>query len=215
MFDDIVERYDLLNDLISFGLARSWRRAAARAVAVPAGGRVLDLGCGTGNLGALLPRNAMVVGVDLSYRMLVAARRQTGRHVVPVRASAFGLPFGDRTFDASVSGFLLRNLDDLPVAFGELARVLVPGSSVALLDITEPRSKALRQLFDLYFGAVPPALGALVGKRRAYGYLARSLAQLPAREEVCRMLEAAGFSKCRAKPLSGGVVTLWTATRRP
>jgi demethylmenaquinone methyltransferase/2-methoxy-6-polyprenyl-1,4-benzoquinol methylase len=76
MFDDIVERYDLLNDLISFGLARGWRRAVARAVAVPPGGRVLDLGCGTGKLGALLARSARVAGVDLSHGMLVEARRQ-------------------------------------------------------------------------------------------------------------------------------------------
>jgi demethylmenaquinone methyltransferase/2-methoxy-6-polyprenyl-1,4-benzoquinol methylase len=213
MFDDIVERYDLVNGFLSLGLDRVWRRAAARAVG---GGRpreVLDLGCGTGKLGALLAHSALVTGLDVSHRMLLRARSANGTRLALVQGSAFALPFRDGAFDALVSGFVLRNLNDLPAAFGEVARVVRPGARVALVDITEPRNRALRRLFDGYFGTVPPALGRAVGKRDAYRYLVGSLAQLPPPAEVLSMLKAVGFERCRARPLTGGMVTLFTANR--
>ena len=108
---------------------------------------------------------------------------------------------------------MLRNLFDLPTAFRELARVVEPGGRVALVDITEPRSRPIRRMFDAYFGTVAPALGALVGKRDAYRYLVRSLAQLPPPADVCAMLEGAGFDEALATPLTAGMVTLFTAMR--
>lgn len=132
-----------------------------------------------------------------------------------VRGSALRLPFRSGAFHGAVSAFLLRNLDDLPGAFEELARVLALGGSAALLDITGPRHPMLRRAFDAYFGAAAPAIGALIGRPEAYRYLVRSLAKLPAPEVVCAMLREAGFSETRARGLTGGVVTLFTATRRP
>jgi demethylmenaquinone methyltransferase/2-methoxy-6-polyprenyl-1,4-benzoquinol methylase len=213
MFDDIVDRYDLLNGFLSLGMDGWWRRTTARRVRVAPGDRVLDLGCGTGELGALLAGPARVVGVDVSGGMLRYAHRRFGTSLALVQGSAFGLPFADGSFRAAVSGFVLRNLDDLPAAFAELSRVVGPGGTVALVDATEPRSPAFRRLFDAYFGTVAPALGALVGKRDAYRYLARSLVQIPPPEEVCRLLGEAGFERASAKPLTGGAVTLFTAVR--
>jgi demethylmenaquinone methyltransferase/2-methoxy-6-polyprenyl-1,4-benzoquinol methylase len=213
MFDGLVERYDLLNGLLSLGQDRAWRRATARAAQVAPGERVLDLGCGTGDLGRLLIPWAKVVGADLSHRMLLAAKRKTNSVLHLVEASAFRLPFPAETFDAILSGFVLRNLEDLPKAFEEMARVVRRGRRIALVDITEPRHPLLRRLFGAYFGTVAPALGWAVGKRDAYRYLVQSLAQLPPAEDVCSMLARAGFRASVARPLSGGMVTLFTAHR--
>jgi len=213
MFDGIARRYDLLNDLLSFGLDRWWRRAAAKAVLAGPGDLVLDLGCGTGKLGALLTRGATVVGVDLSHAML-----RVGRALPPplllVQGSAFRLPFADARFDAAVSGFLLRNLNDLGAGFAELARAVRAGGTVALVDITEPPGPLLHRLFDVYFRIAAPALGGAVGRRDAYSYLVRSLAHLPPPREVSAMLAGAGFGGCQARPLSGGIATLFTGTRQ-
>ena len=219
MFDAIVDRYDLLNDLLSFGLDRWWRRAAARSVPSRPGpgGRVLDLGCGTGKLGALLADRLRVVGIDVNHAMLSAGRREVRRRggtTMSVQGSAFHLPFRDGTFDSAASAFVLRNLDDLPGAFSELHRVLVPGATIALVDITEPPGRLVRAAFDAYLSTAAPALGALVGRREPYRYLVRSLRHLPEAPALCRQLGEAGFIDCRARRLTGGTATLFTATKR-
>jgi demethylmenaquinone methyltransferase/2-methoxy-6-polyprenyl-1,4-benzoquinol methylase len=213
MFDSVARRYDVVNALLSFGLDRRWRRAAARSMAIRPGDIVLDLGCGTGELGRLFAGRCRVVGLDLSLEMLKVARQRirTGPFV---QASAFRLPFRAAGFSAAVSAFLLRNLNDLQAAFGELARVLAPEGRVALLDITEPQSAPLRQLFDAYFSRAAPTLGALAGNAHAYRYLAGSLVQLPPAKEVLDLLGDAGFDRAAARPMTGGVVTLFTAVRR-
>jgi demethylmenaquinone methyltransferase/2-methoxy-6-polyprenyl-1,4-benzoquinol methylase len=213
MFDGVADRYDLVNDVLSFGMARLWRRAALGAVRAQHGDRILDLGCGTGMLGARLSRRCSVVGVDVSHAMLVRALR-SAKGVALVQGSAFRLPFREASFDSAVSGFVLRNLDDLAAAFVELARVLKAGAKVSLVDITEPRHPAVRKAFDAYFGRAAPAIGSLIGRRDAYRYLVGSLAHLPAPGAICRMLEDAGFERCDARPLTGGIATLFTGTRR-
>jgi demethylmenaquinone methyltransferase/2-methoxy-6-polyprenyl-1,4-benzoquinol methylase len=213
MFDAVVVRYDLVNALLSLGLDRWWRRRTVRAIASPPGARVLDLGCGTGKLAELLAEEARVVGLDLSQHMLVTANERLGERIAFVRGSMFALPFADGVFQGATSAFVLRNLSDLPGAFAELARVTEQGASLALVDITGPRRAWLRRPFDVYFDTVAPLLGRLVGQAEAYRYLARSLAQLPAPEVICQMLEGAGFVRVEAHPLSGGMVTVWTATR--
>jgi demethylmenaquinone methyltransferase/2-methoxy-6-polyprenyl-1,4-benzoquinol methylase len=213
MFDVVAPRYDLFNDILSVGLDRWWRRQAVRALGSPPGARVLDLGCGTGKLGALLASRCHVVGVDVSAEMLRLARRTHGRRLRYVQGSAFRLPFGSGSFDAGVSGFVLRNLEDLPPAFGELSRVLRPGAPIAVIDITEPSHPLFSRLFHAYFRTAAPALGALAGKAGAYRYLVGSLGQIPPPEDVIDMLSAAGFTRADARPLNGGMVTLFTAVR--
>ncbi|HEX6513442.1 MAG TPA: ubiquinone/menaquinone biosynthesis methyltransferase, partial [Chloroflexota bacterium] len=225
MFDGLVDRYDLLNRLISLGLDRSWRRRTIAAIQPHPGMHVLDLGCGTGDLLELLvpPSPAAagegrvreagaVVGIDVSQRMLNRAHQRLGRSVLLVRGSAFRLPFPSASFQAAVSGFVLRNLRDLEGALAELARVVAPGGQIALLDATEPRG-VFRPLFDAYFRVAAPALGALAGRRGAYQYLAASLGQIPPPAQMCLLLEAAGFDACAAQPLSLGMVTLFTGRR--
>lgn len=214
MFDDLVGAYDVLNSVLSLGLDRRWRRATAGALAARPGERVLDLGCGTGKLGRAVGPRAVVVGVDLSRRMLERARHFHGRALHLVQGSAVRLPFRAGAFDAAGSAFVLRNVDDLPAALAELARVVRPGGRVALLDITGPSNPVARWLFDRYFRTAAPLLGALVGRAHAYRYLVRSLAHLPPAERVCSMLEDAGFAAARARRLWPGMVTLFSAVRR-
>ncbi|HLQ34942.1 MAG TPA: ubiquinone/menaquinone biosynthesis methyltransferase [Chloroflexota bacterium] len=216
MFDGIVDRYDALNRLISLGLDRFWRQATVRAIQAKPRDRVLDLGCGTGDLSRLVSGQARVAGVDVSWQMLLRARGRLDPSVGLVRGSAFELPFADGSFQGAVSGFVLRNLHDLEAAMAELARVMAPGGRIALLDATEPRG-FLRPAFDAYFRLAAPVFGALAGKRQAYEYLAASLAQIPPPADMCRILAHAGFDGCAAQPLTFGVVTLFTGlrSRRP
>jgi len=212
MFDSVVERYDLVNLLLSLGLDRRWRVRTAEALAAR-GEPVLDFGCGTGRLGELLAGRARVVGLDLSQRMLASARGRLGSRMALVRGSVFALPFGDGVFAEAMSAFVLRNLDDLPRAFSELARVVVPGGGLAVVDISGPRRRLPRKAFDAYFGAAASLLGRLAGEAEAYRYLTRSLAQLPTPEVLCSIIEKCGFGAVEAHPFDGGMVTLWTAMR--
>jgi len=213
MFDAVARRYDLVNRILSFGLDRRWRRAAVRAARPRRGGVVLDVGCGTGGTGRLLAARCTVVGIDLSFEILRRARRGTEvQHLV--QGSAFRLPFADSAFDGAVSAFLLRNLEDLGAAFAELARVTASHATVALVDLTEPTGPVFRRLFDAYFSRAAPALGRLAGNADAYRYLVRSLGRLPGPKEMRRLLGEAGFDDARARPMTGGVVTIFTARRR-
>jgi demethylmenaquinone methyltransferase / 2-methoxy-6-polyprenyl-1,4-benzoquinol methylase len=213
MFDAVAPRYDLLNDVLSLGMNRWWRREVVRRGRFRPGDRVLDLGCGTGKLAALLADRCRVVGVDVSREMLRLARGRTVPIGLLVQCSAFHLPFRDQAFDAAMSGFVLRNLEDLGATFDELARVVRPGGSIALVDLTEPRHRLLRRVFDGYFRTAAPMVGALAGRAAPYRYLVASLAQLPAPEAVAAMLASSGFSDVSVRPLTGGIATLFTATR--
>lgn len=213
MFDEIVNRYDLLNSVMSLGLDRHWRAETAATVALQSNDRVLDLGCGTGRLGSLLSDRSRVVGVDVSLPMLKRAQWAVQPPMSLVQGSAFRLPFADGQFWAVVSGFVLRNLFDLEGAFSEVQRVVRPGGSIAFFDATEPRSSLVRGVFDRYFGTVAPVLGTVVGRGQAYKYLVSSLGHLPDGVELCRMLERAGFRNCQARLLTFGTVILLTAQR--
>ena len=215
MFDGLVERYDLLNDVLSLGMDRWWRRSAAAALDADPGSRILGLGCGTGRLGELLAPRHPVTGVDVSSGMLSRARRRAPGRLSLVQGSAFRLPFRQGSFGGAVSAFVLRNLDDLTTAFAELARVVAPGGRVVLLDITEPSRASVRRAFGAYFRTAASAVGAAVGKREEYRYLVDSLVHLPPPKEMCQMLSGAGFVGCSARPLTGGVVTLLSALRGP
>jgi len=210
MFDAIAPRYDLVNRLMTFGLDQQWRRATVTALALPAGSRVLDLACGTGDLSLLAARAGLgVVGADLSAGMLAANRRATAL----VQADCSRLPFADGTFDGLLCGYALRNFTDLDVAFVEMARVLRPGGRVAILEVDAPTSPTLRAGYRIWFEKVVPLLGSALSDREAYHYLPRSVAYLPAAPGLRRLLAGAGFSTVGIRPLAGGLSQLLTATR--
>jgi demethylmenaquinone methyltransferase / 2-methoxy-6-polyprenyl-1,4-benzoquinol methylase len=210
MFDAIAPRYDLVNRIMTFRLDVRWRRRAVRALALPAGSRILDLASGTGDLCADLARAGhRPVSVDLSLGMLQADRSGAPR----VQADILRLPTPDSSVDGVTCGFALRNLVDLGAFFAEVGRVVRPGGRIALLDVGIPRNRVVRAGNGIYFGQVVPRIGALLSDAAAYRYLPRSVAYLPASAEMVRMLAAAGFADAAHADLSGGITQLLTGTR--
>ncbi len=210
MFDAIAPRYDLVNRIMTFRLDVRWRRIAVRSLRLPAGSTVLDLASGTGDLCIDLGREGLVpLSADLSFGMLAADRSGAPR----VQADILRLPVPDAAVDGVTCGFALRNLVDLPAFFAELARVVRPGGRIALLDVGIPHRRIVRMGNDIYFGKVVPRIGALLSDGAAYRYLPKSVAYLPAREEMLADLRAAGFTDATHRQLSGGLTQLMVGTR--
>ncbi len=210
MFDTIAPRYDLVNRMMTFGLDVRWRRRSARALGLPAGSRVLDLACGTGDFLAILSEAGLSpFGMDLSWGMLRANR--TGRPLA--QADGAALPVAAGSVDGITCGYALRNFTELQSVFDEFGRVVRAGGRISLLEVAEPDHGLLLVGHRIWFRRVVPLLGGLVSDRAAYRYLPRSTAYLPATSELRSMLTAAGFSAVNQRPLSGGLSQLITATR--
>lgn len=221
MFARVAPRYDLLNHLLSGSLDRIWRRRLARSVAaaLPGGGRILDLCCGTGDQAEALRRVGFrVVAADFCLPMLALARpkfsRDGGPRPDPLTADALALPFPDLGFDGATVSFGLRNVADLDRALAELARVVRPGGELAVLEFAVPVWPPLRALYLFYFRRLLPRLGAVVsGDGSAYAYLPESVLGFPQREGFVERLARAGFERGRFESLSGGILCLYRARR--
>lgn len=217
MFARIVPRYDRMNRIMSFGMDGRWRALAA-AAAEPSGKRVLDVGAGTGDLGAALARAGatLVISADLTPSMLRAAR---ARYPSLARqwcaADATHLPFPDAAFDVVANAFLLRNLTDLALGLREMARVLRRGGRLVCLDMTAPPSGVTGTAFRFYFDRVlPPVAGLLSGDRAAYRYLPESLTGFPDADTLAGALRDAGLVDVAYRRMAAGGVALHTA-RKP
>jgi len=211
MFDTIAPRYELVNDVMTFGLDRRWRRRTIAGLELAPGSLVLDLACGTGDLLRGLERAEMrAVGVDLSAGMLAGVRNTAAPLV---HGDGAALPFPDQRFDGCVSGFALRNFADLPAVLAEAARVLRPGGRLALLEVDRPDQPLLARANRAWCELAVPRIGALLSDPAAYRYLTASYAYLPPRRELLALLAAAGFEAVEHRPLSGGITQLVTATR--
>jgi demethylmenaquinone methyltransferase/2-methoxy-6-polyprenyl-1,4-benzoquinol methylase len=210
LFDRIGPRYDLVNRVLTFGMDVGWRRRAIRELHLPAGSRVFDLACGTGDLCRELQRAGYrPVGFDFAYGMLVNARTDAPL----VQADALRLPVADGSADGVTCGFALRNVVSLAGLFGELGRVVRSGGAIALLDASRPDGPVLRAGHGVYFEHVVPVIGGLLADHEAYAYLPKSMAYLPPPEEMLAMLRAAGFPAARRLQLSGGITQLFVGVR--
>lgn len=210
MFDAIAPRYDLVNRIMTFRMDVGWRRLVVRELRLRPGSLVADLACGTGDLcRELQDQGVRVIGVDLSYGMLQAARTS----VPLVQSDILRLPVPDGVLDGATCGFALRNLVDLGAFFDELARVVRPGGRIGLLEVAEPENPVLRKGHAVYFGRVVPRIGGLLSDASAYRYLPKSVAYLPPPQEMLHRLGTAGFARVERRMLSTGIAQLVTATR--
>jgi len=214
MFDRIAPRYDLLNRVMTAGLDRRWREAAAAAADVAAGESALDVCTGTGDLAFALYRrvtaSGRAVGVDFAENMLERARAkgaERGDPVEFVQADALALPFGDDEFHGATVAFGIRNVSDLDGGIAEMARVVRPGGRVVILEITTPRH--LRRFYQLWFDRVVPLLGTLLGRDgAAYGYLPASVKRFPEPPQLAGAMVRAGVDDVRWQLFAGGIVAL-------
>jgi demethylmenaquinone methyltransferase/2-methoxy-6-polyprenyl-1,4-benzoquinol methylase len=215
MFGAIARRYDLANHVLSCGVDFHWRRCAAEIVARWNPRLLLDLATGTGDLALVLQRKlygARIIGVDFSEPMLAMARRKGLRETI--LADAMQLPCTDETADVVTIAFGLRNLPDWRRALSEIRRVLRPGGHVLVMDFSLPHWKPLRAMYRLYLHHLLPLLGAAVtGTKNAYDYLGDSIEEFPSGEKMLALLQESGFEQGKARSLSAGVVTIYTAQR--
>ena len=219
-FDSITPRYDLLNQILSFGRSEVWRKRSAEILlGVPGFSpkTILDLGCGTGKfLECFLKMRKWesATGVDFSVAMLRKARETIQESVLWLQEDFDALPFLESSFDLVVSGFTLRSVQKLPEFFKTVHRILTPGGRAAFLDLTRPRNPFVRIFFYPYLRFFLPLLGWLVsGNRKAYDFLSGSVRSFPPPEKTLELMTQAGFRDCKTKSFSFGVATLIIGTK--
>ena len=218
VFDSVADQYDLMNDLMSAGTHRLWKRFTLALANLRPGQRALDVAGGSGDLAAGLARQVgprgFVVLSDINAAMLSRGRDRLidagiVGNVAFVQADAQRLPFPDRSFDCITIGFGLRNVTDKPAALAAMHRVLKPGGQLLVLEFSQPRAPGLRPLYEAYSFRVLPWLGKVVaGDEASYRYLAESIRMHPDQERLLAMLQEAGLEGCRYHNLSGGIVAV-------
>ena len=222
VFDSVATRYDLMNDLMSAGLHRLWKRHAVNEAAVRPGHSILDLAGGTGDLALRFARQVgpqgHVVLADINAAMLEHGRRRlvdagVAGNLTIAQVDAEILPFDDAVFDRISIAFGLRNVTDKNAALREMFRTLKPGGKLLILEFSQPMD-AIRPAYDLYSFKVLPLLGKIVAQDEgSYQYLAESIRMHPDQEELLNMMREAGFERCRYQNLAGGIVALHVGYR--
>jgi demethylmenaquinone methyltransferase/2-methoxy-6-polyprenyl-1,4-benzoquinol methylase len=222
VFDSVASRYDIMNDLMSGGLHRLWKRQTITEAAVRRGQKVLDLAGGTGDLALAFSRqvgaSGQVVLADINASMLREGRRRlidagVAGNLSIAQVDAEQLPFADRTFDRITIAFGLRNVSRKERAIASMFRVLKPGGKLLILEFSKP-AEVLQPAYDTYSFKVLPMLGKLVaGDDASYQYLAESIRMHPDQETLLGMLQDAGFERCKYTNMAGGIVALHTGVR--
>lgn len=216
MFDRIAERYNLMNRIISGGQDMKWRREVVQAAALPRDGALLDIATGTGDIAFEAVKrypDASVVGADFALQMMQVGRRvgQYGAAVCWSAADVLKLPFADGSFDAVVSGYLMRNVIDIPGALAEQRRVLKPGGRIVILDTSPPPQNALRPLIMLHLKVGIPLLGRLIAGKcaaDAYRYLPESTQAFKSAPELAAAVADAGFCEVGYRMFMFGTMAL-------
>jgi len=218
VFHSVANRYDLMNDLMSFGIHRLWKRYTIELSAVREGQTVLDLAGGTGDLAALLaPKvgsTGKIILSDINDSMLKVGRdRLADRgflgNIEYVQANAEALPFKDGQFDCVTIAFGLRNVTDKSAALKSIFRVLKPGGRLLILEFSKPTNSLLEKIYDEYSFKILPKIGELVTKDAdSYQYLAESIRMHPDQQTLKSMVLDAGFEQCDVHNLAGGIVAL-------
>ncbi|MCU7554503.1 bifunctional demethylmenaquinone methyltransferase/2-methoxy-6-polyprenyl-1,4-benzoquinol methylase UbiE [Alteromonas sp. ASW11-19] len=218
VFDSVAAKYDIMNDFMSMGVHRLWKRYTIDCAGARAGHKVLDIAGGTGDLTAKFSRlvgpTGSVTLADINLSMLKVGRdklRDRGliSNIDYVQADAEALPFPDNHFDIVTMAFGLRNVTEKQNALNSIFRVLKPGGRLLVLEFSKPTSEQLSKLYDMYSFHVLPKMGQLVANDAdSYQYLAESIRMHPDQETLKGMFEQAGFEQCDYQNLTGGIVAL-------
>ena len=218
VFDSVAAQYDLMNDLMSGGLHRLWKRFTIELSAVRSGQTVLDIAGGTGDLAAkfskIVGADGKVILADINAAMLSVGRdrlidKGALNNIDVVQADAQFLPFEDNSIDCITIAFGLRNVTDKAKALRSMYRVLKPGGRVLVLEFSKPTSPLLSKVYDAYSFSALPAMGKLItDDADSYRYLAESIRKHPDQESLLEMVEDAGFVDCRYHNMTGGIVAV-------
>ena len=223
MFDHIAPTYDKLNHLMSMNVDRAWRRRALKEIVDGTAQRILDVACGTGDstiaIAKAAAKGSEVVGVDISEGMMAlvegkAEKAGVGDCIRLEVADGEALLYADGTFDRVACAFGIRNFEHKEKGLAEFLRVLRPGGKAVVLELSVPRNRVVRWVYDLYFTRILPRIGGAVsGDRAAYSYLPASVHNFPSPKEFCRMMEDAGFREVSVRTFTGGLCRLFVGKR--
>ena len=218
MFDSIAPAYDFMNRAMTLGIDRWWRRVAVRMVGKTHPQHILDVATGTGDFAIDLYRKLQpqqVVGIDLSQGMLDVAREKIARRglsdaITVQQGDCLALPFEDGSFDAVTVAFGVRNFEHLLQGYKEMHRVLEPGGTLCVVELSTPRNRVVRWFYDLYTLHIIPWMGSLKsGDRSAYRYLPQSIAAVPQGDDMLAIMREAGFTNCKVKRLTLGTCSIY------
>jgi len=218
VFHSVAAKYDLMNDLMSAGIHRLWKRFTVEASGVRPGHKVLDIAGGTGDLSyqfaRLVGKDGQVILADINASMLNVGRdrlidRGTAGNIQFAQADAQYLPFPDNTFDCITIAFGLRNVTDKDLALRSMLRVLKPGGRLLVLEFSKPQHNALEKVYDVYSFKLLPLMGKLItNDADSYRYLAESIRMHPDQDTLKTMMQAAGFVNTEFTNMTGGIVAL-------
>ncbi|MDD4915150.1 MAG: bifunctional demethylmenaquinone methyltransferase/2-methoxy-6-polyprenyl-1,4-benzoquinol methylase UbiE [Methylococcales bacterium] len=218
VFDSVASQYDVMNDLMSFGIHRVWKRVAVQLANVREGDRVLDLAGGTGDLSMLFEKRVGQTGgvvlADINSEMLRTGRdrlinKGLSANLNYAQVNAECLPFADNTFDCVCIGFGLRNVTDKDAALRSMYRVLKPGGRVIVLEFSHPIDPVTEKIYDFYSFNLLPKIGAVVAKDEdSYRYLAESIRMHPKQQDLKQMMENAGLERCEYFNMTQGIVAV-------
>ncbi len=221
MFNNIASKYDFLNHFLSMGIDRGWRKKAIAEIAQIRPKHILDVATGTGDLAIAASKIGpqKITGIDIAEQMLEVGRKKIAEKnldkiIQLQKGDSEALPFSTDGFDAVICAYGVRNFEHLEVGLAEMSRVMRPGGKLAILEFSKPKTFPVKQLFSFYFKYILPALGKMVSKHsRAYTYLNESAMAFPEGKVFCQTLERCGFKNAKARPLTLGITTLYTATK--
>lgn len=221
MFNNIAGRYDFLNHFLSLGIDKGWRKKAIKEIAKVQPKQILDVATGTGDLAiaATVLQPEKITGVDIAEQMLEVGRKkiatQNLSNIITLQGGdSESLPFATNAFDAVTCAYGVRNFENLEAGLKEMNRVMRPGGKVAILEFSHPKAFPVKQLYQFYFKYILPALGKMVSKHsNAYTYLPASVMAFPEGKVFCETLTRCGYKDAKARPLTFGITTLYTATK--